>query len=272
MTAPRAYQAHIPYVPSPWWGVLMLLGLIAGMAAVVAGGFYLWLATWPPEVRVPDVTGVNVRAAEEILTRRGLIGHVVARRYNEKAPADTVLAAAPTAGKTVRQGRIIELVLSDGPPTAPVPDVRELELAQTSRTITAADLRLARIRRRYDERVPAGWVLEQTPAPGVRVARRAAVEVVVSAGPTPRVSPPETIPETIEEPLGPAHYAVVQVALPEGDQPAVVRIEVEDRRGITVAYSMTHDPGSTVSQVVTGYGDATARVYVDDKLIEGKRF
>jgi serine/threonine-protein kinase len=250
----------------------MLLGLVAGMGAVVAGGFYLWLATAPPEVRVPDVTGINVRAAEEILARRGLIAHVVARHYNEKAPADTVLAAAPPAGKTVRQGRIIELILSDGPPTALAPDVRDMELAQASRAITAADLRLARIRRRYDERVPAGWVMEQRPEPGVRVARRAGIEVVISAGPTPRVSPPETPPAATEEPLGPAHYAVVQVTLPEGDRPAAVRIEVEDRRGTTVAYSMSHDPGSTISQVVTGYGEATARVYVDDRLIEEKRF
>jgi len=272
MTAAKVYRVRSVYVPSPWWGVLILLGLAGGMAAIIVAGFYLWLATAPSEVRVPDVAGVNVRAAEEMLARRGLVGHVVARRYDDKVPADTVLAAAPSAGKSIRQGRVIELVLSDGPRLVPMPDVREMELGQATRAIGAADLRLARIRRRYDQRVPAGWVMEQKPEPGVRVARRGSVELVVSAGPTPRAAPPEASGETTEENLGEPRYAVVQVNLPEGDRPAEVRIEVEDRRGVTVVYSASNDPGSTVSQVVSGYGDATARVYVDDKLIEEKRF
>jgi len=278
MTAARADQRQpVMRVPSPWWGVVLLLALIAGIPAMVALAFHLWLTTAPAEVRVPEVTGVNVRAAEEILSRRGLVGQVVGRRYHDTVPAGTVLSAVPPAGKMVREGRVIEMVLSDGPRWATMPDVREMQLEQATEAISGADLHLARIRRRYSDTIPSGAVIRQNPDPGARVPRRGDVELTVSAGPKPQVEPsatprPEGTRPGQNEDLGPAHYATVEVRLPEGENRNLVRIEVEDRRGSTVAYSEWHDPGSTVTQVVTGYGDATARVYVDGALIEEKKF
>lgn len=272
MTSPRTYQSERhAYVPSPWWGALMLLGLIAAMVGIVLLVAYLWITTAPPEVRVPAVTGINVRAAEEILARRGLMGRIAARRYDAKAPAETVMEATPLAGKTVRQGRVVEMIVSDGPPTVPMPDVRDMDLQRATQAITDADLRLARIRRFYDDKAPAGSVMAQKPEPEKRIARRGAVELTVSAGPKP---PPEPVEEATSpsDDLGPPKYAVVEVTLPAGDRPALVRIEVEDKRGVIVVYSEWHDPGATVNEVVTGYGDATTRVYVDNKLIEEKRF
>jgi hypothetical protein len=272
-------RLRVVHVPSPWLGVLMLAALVAALGGIAFGVFYVWLTTAPPEVKVPDVTRINIRAAEDILARRGLIGQVTAHRYDQKLVADTVISSSPLAGKTVRQGRVVELIVSDGPPTVTIPDLREIELDRASEAISRADLHLARIRRRYDESLPAGWVMEQQPAPGTKVARRADVVLTVSAGPKPEALPsPESPGETpgppgpASEDLGAPHYAVVQVTLPEGDEPAEVRIEVEDKRGVTVAYKAAHEPGSIIAQVVTGYGDATARVYVNDNLIEEKRF
>lgn len=272
MTSPQQPPREPPIPPpSPWWGVLMLLGLVAAVVALVVGGLYLWLGMAPREIKVPDVVGINVRAAEQILARRGLVGQITARRHHEELPPDAVISAAPEAGRTVRQGRTVELVLSDGPPSVAMPDVREMDLARASEAVSAADLRLARIRRRYNEAVPAGLVMQQHPAPDVRIPRGEGVELVVSAGPQPRVLPEEVAGEAPETPAQP-HYAVVQVTLPAGQRPAEVRIEVEDERGMTIPYNALHDPGATITQVVTGQGEATARVYVDDKLIEEKRF
>ena len=277
-TAPVQRQ-RVVNVPSPWWGVVMLVALVAGLGGLAFGVFYVWLTTAPPEVKVPDITRINIRAAEDILARRGLIGQVTAHRYDRKLPADTVISSGPVAGKTVRQGRVVEIIVSDGPPTVLMSDLREMELDRASEAISRADLHLARIRRRYDQALPAGWVMEQKPAAGAMVTRRADIELTVSAGPKPEARPPSetpgetpSTPGTAPEDLGEPHYAVVQVALPEGDEPAQVRIEVEDKRGITVAYKAAHEPGSTNAQDVTGNGDAIARVYVNDNLNEEKRF
>jgi len=242
----------------------MLLALVAAVVGLGVGGFYLWVGSAPPEVRAPEVTGIDLRAAEQILARRGLVGQVVTHRYDEQAPAGRVVKAAPAAGRIVRQGRVIELIVSDGPPWVRMPDVREMELARARKAVSEADLRLARIRRRYDDALPAGWVVHQLPRAGARVARGESVELVVSAGPRPRVEP-----VAVE---GEAKHAVVQVTLPEGDRASVVRIEVKDDRGLTVPYSEWIAAGSTINEVVTGYGEATARVYVDGKLIEEKQF
>lgn len=260
----RPRRQSVAHVSSPWWGVLLLLILALAVGGLAVGGVYLWLATAPPEVRVPEVTGIDIRAAEQILARRGLVGQVSAHRYHEKASSGVVIAATPSAGRTVRQGRVVELTVSDGPPWVRMPDLREMELERARKVLAQSDLRLVRIKRRYDDAVPSGWVVEQTPAGDVQVARRAGVELIVSAGPRPRLESPETAAEP--------KYAVVDVVLREDDRDSLVRIEVEDQRGITVAYSAWHAPGSTVSRTVTGYGDAIARVYVDGKLIKEKRF
>ncbi len=259
--------SHVPqpaHRPSPWWGVMLLVVLAAAFVGLAAGGLYIWFATAPAQVRVPDVTGINLRAAEEILVRRGLVGQTGAHRYHEKVPQGSVIAETPPAGRTVRQGRTIELVVSDGPPWVLMPDVREIELTRARESLAKADLRLARIRRRYDEAIPSGWVIEQTPAAQTRVARRARVELMVSAGPRPRAEPAAAPAQ--------AKQALVEVVLPEEDRDYLVRIEVEDERGTTVIHTAWHPPGSTVTQVATGYGDAIARVYVDGALIEERRF
>jgi len=252
------------HVPSPWWGVILLLVLAAAFVGLAIGGLYLWFATAPAEVRVPDVTAINLRAAEAILARRGLVGQTVAHRYHEQLAAGGVISETPPAGRSVRQGRTIELFVSDGPPWVLMPDVREIELGRARESLAKADLRLARIRRRYDEASPSGWVIEQTPAAQTRVARRARVELTVSAGPRPRAEPAAAPPQ--------AKQAVVEVVLPEGERDYLVRIEVEDERGTTVIHTAWHQPGSTVTQVATGYGDAIARVYVDGALIKEDRF
>ena len=73
-------------------------------------------------------------------------------------------------------------------PTHPVPKLVDLPLTAAESAVDELNLDLS-VTRRFDEAVPKDVVLEQDPAPGVKLKERKAVSVVVSDGPPPRAVP-----------------------------------------------------------------------------------
>lgn len=244
--------------PNPWWGVVMLVLLLVGIVGGAYGAFRLWMATGPRTVTVPDVVGIDELAAQSILGRRRLNPKVVARQSHESIEAGRVIRTFPEAGRRVKQGRTIELIVSEGSAWTWVPDITEMSLARAREKLKQADLRLGSRQTTRDTNVPPGYVARQHPAPNTRVRRNSTVDVF-----------------TAERPAGeppPVKYAQVEVAVPPGEQSVEVRIVVDDDDGERVAYRGVHDPGTEFRRTVVGRGEVTVRVFAGEALIQEKTF
>jgi len=158
-----------------------VLGLaIAGLGAYLAVAL---LVERTPEVEVPDLTGRSLSQAVDMLQGTGLDLEVRDFVYSDTVPENHIVAQRPRPGARVKAGRGVGVVLSRGPETHPVPDLRGLSLEDARIRLEEAGLV-----GRTEARVPMGQegeVVAQGVEPGRRLPRGAVVPLVVSPGPRP---------------------------------------------------------------------------------------
>jgi serine/threonine-protein kinase len=82
----------------------------------------LTVSAGPEPVTIPTVTGRDEGTASDILDAAGFAVHVE-RRFSTTVPRDQVISQDPASGKEPR-GSPVTIVVSRGPRTFPMPDVR----------------------------------------------------------------------------------------------------------------------------------------------------
>jgi len=137
----------------------------------------------PPGGGVPDLTGLSERQAEITLQRESYrVGRVTSWRQEDLA-GPTVLFQNPPAGRYLRKGMAIDLVV--GEPAPPrllrMPDLRGVPLYLARQQVTAAGCVLAPITyERAPDQAP-GEVIAQSPPPGRRIRKGDRIELVASS-------------------------------------------------------------------------------------------
>ena len=129
---------------------------------------------------VPDVEGASQKDATASLRATGFAARVRAEESWE-VPAGRVISSDVAAGDEARRPGPIGIVVSSGPPRAPVPDVRG----------AAVDDAVARLDGSFEtdiveegsETVAAGSVLRQSPDPGARAVLGSTVTLTVARAP-----------------------------------------------------------------------------------------
>ena len=140
-----------------------------------------------PDRRVvpASVVGATQQAATSALTDLGLRAGAVTQEF-AAAAFGTVLRTDPTPGTSLRPDTAVALVVSKGVEPLPIPDVRKRPQAPAQAQLQAAGFSTT-VQQAFDEQVPAGTVLDQSPQ-GI-AGRGATVTLTVSKGPDLQVVP-----------------------------------------------------------------------------------
>lgn len=217
--------------PRPWWHYA---GAATGVVALTALIFLVWFF-WPkPEVVVPDVVGKLLTQAQAELQAKDLNYVIVSQQYDELEP-NAVISQNPVAGRTVRAGRTIELVISRGPEYADVPDVVGVSLRQAIITLENAGFTVAQpVNRAYDDEAPVDEVLEQNPVANTKLRRSTPIILTVSDGPAPQ---PVTMPSLLGLTPAAAQQRLADLGLILG--------EVENQTADSVVIQQSPEPGAT---------------------------
>lgn len=165
------YQA-----PKP--GVVVTPGPAAQAQIVVSKG--------PQLVGVPKLAGLTRAKALDALTALRLTGKTT-QQYDEKVAKDLVVSVDPPAGRQIRLGAPVTLVISQGKKPIPVPVITGKTYAAGAKVLTAAGLKPAP-REEFSAKVAAGSVISQSPSTGTLFGGDS-VKVVVSKGPPPVAMP-----------------------------------------------------------------------------------
>jgi len=244
-----------------WTTLRSLLSLLLGLAlisAAVAGGLVLAFRNTPELVVVPRVEGKPVAQAVALLQAQGLKAKVSRKVYHAETPADHVVSQVPYAGKEVREGRGVELVVSLGSPQVKVPKLVGKPLAEARDLLAATGLRPGAVNRERTQE-EADRVLKQSPAEGQEVPIRTEVDLTISVS-----AKPAGTRRPVEGPLA----ADVRVVVPEG--PAVQRVRVEvhyPNKRYTVAHDRQHSPGDELKVHVVAEGEASVHTFIDGELV-----
>ncbi|CAN5712986.1 Stk1 family PASTA domain-containing Ser/Thr kinase [soil metagenome] len=163
---------------------LLLLALLGGLAWL----FFTNLSTSPPQARVPDVVGRDLRDAQSALQRAGF--DVDFERRNSPRLVDQVLTQDPEADELVDEGSTVNLVVSAGRRQTTVPDVSGLTQKQARAELKGADLELGEVGREASDEIDEGLVIAQAPSADEEVDSGTTVSITVSTGPEPIIVPP----------------------------------------------------------------------------------
>ena len=109
--------------------------------AVVGGMIAAALAIAPKHVRVPSLRGMT--SGRVTATAHRLHLRLTVRHRHSTAAAGTAIAQDPAAGTRVKEGSVLAITLSDGPPPVPVPKLVGYSSGDAQSTVRQAKLRPA---------------------------------------------------------------------------------------------------------------------------------
>ncbi|MEM9171660.1 MAG: PASTA domain-containing protein, partial [Pseudomonadota bacterium] len=145
----------------------------------------LVISLGPPPVNVPNVVGLAEAQARATLTSNRLTIGNVSLVFSNTVAAGLVISQDPAAGVSVPDSSPVDLVVSNGPPPVPAPNVVGLTQAAATTALNNAGLVVGTVTTQFSSTVAAGDVISQNPASGTVVAVGSAVDLVVSDGPAP---------------------------------------------------------------------------------------
>ncbi|HUV47835.1 MAG TPA: PASTA domain-containing protein, partial [Actinomycetes bacterium] len=160
------------------------------------GTVTLVLSKGPERYDVPNVVGEELDAAKDQIKKRNLAVGDITRKYSDSVDKGLVLSAKPKAGTSVRVDTAVDLVVSKGPAPVAVPNLSGDSVDSARSQLAKIDLKLSQGDQEYNNKVPAGAIISQSPASGTLVAPGSTVSVVVSLGP-----PLVRVPDVVDMPL-----------------------------------------------------------------------
>lgn len=143
----------------------------------------LFVSKGPQLFPLPGMTGRSLEEAKSALNEAEMALGPITEKFDETAPAGTILAQDPAAGTAVKRGTPVSFTVSKGPQPIPVPDVRGKSQDDAVKSLEAAGLKAVIATETVNDRtVPKGAVAAQTPASGT-LTKGQSVTLTVSKGP-----------------------------------------------------------------------------------------
>lgn len=157
----------------------------------------LTLSIGKGNMKVPDVRGMSIENARKLLDQLVIEEDTV---FDDRE-IGTVISTNPEAGKEVKKGSEIKVIISKGPEMVTVPRVIGMSVAAAEKAIKAESLKYE-IKEEYNS-AEAGVVFDQTPGDNTSVKKGFTITIFVSKGPEPTPTPtptPEPTPTPIPTP------------------------------------------------------------------------
>jgi serine/threonine-protein kinase len=155
----------------------------------------LLVSSGPAPVRVPDVTGQSLEAAEATLSNAELVVGTLTPRVSSTQTAGTVLSQSPAAGRSLGAGGKVDLTVAKAPKEVAVPDVEGAAEAVAAAHLKAAGFTPRTVPAATSEPAQVGVVLKQSPAGGAKARKGTTVTLTVGVLSTP-TTPTTTTPTT----------------------------------------------------------------------------
>ncbi len=159
-------------------------GSVWGIVEGITYPYFIW--TNP----VPNLFGLTVEEAENVLTSTGFTLGVVSEQCSNTVPENLIFKQSPFPGQYLEPGSPVNVTISTGPcPANIVPDVVGLLQSIAENELMTAGYVIGVVETQCDNNVPAGYVISQDPEGGVELEPGNEVNLIVSSGPCPIVVP-----------------------------------------------------------------------------------
>jgi serine/threonine-protein kinase len=174
------------------------------------------LSKGPERYAIPDLKNKTEAAAKAQLTATHLGVGEIKRPYSDTVKKGLVISTSFPAGTLLKRDEVVGLVVSRGIQPVAVPNVVGKKLDEAQKILAKASLG-TKVEEKYDDKVPSGVVISQTPDKG-KAPKNSPIALVVSKGAIP-VPVPNVVGKSLNEAtqiLEAAGFVVRNFNLPGG--------------------------------------------------------
>jgi serine/threonine-protein kinase len=166
---------------------LLILLVILALVGVGVGGLLLRHAATPRHP-VPSVVSETPAAATQALAPLHFTLRI-SSQYDEKVTTGLIISQGAAPSLLLKEGAIVPVVVSLGPPPVTVPDLTGLSQTDATNRLIGAGLKLGAVTARYDNTATKGVVLSWA-GQGGQLPKGSTVDLLVSNGPPVVPVPP----------------------------------------------------------------------------------
>lgn len=149
-------------------------------------------------VDVPNVVGKQLSVATRLLEERHL--RVSSSEVtNSDVPAGQVISQSPEAGESVKEQRMVHLVVSKGAGDITIPDLQGMSFDQAREKLKALGLSIGKISYTSDTSKDDGVVISQGLQAGGKASKGATVDITINQTKSTTVEIPNIVGMTIKE-------------------------------------------------------------------------
>lgn len=152
------------------------------------------------EIAVPDLSGLTVAEAEEVLKDVGLSIGRTSTEYDDIVAKDLILKQDPKPDTNIQAGSKVDVVVSAGAEekivNVEVPNLLGIDENQAISLINQYGLTLRNVDYKESEDVEKGLVMSQSITSGTQVAEGSNIDIVISTG--KKENPPEEKPKNVD--------------------------------------------------------------------------
>ena len=173
-------------------GIIIAVGLFSaywGMRIAVRG----------TEVEVASILGKSVGEASELLERIHLRNEVIGERFDPEFPKGTVLSQHPQPGGRMKAEGRVQLIVSLGEKTNPVPDLKGASLRVARLMARQAGFEFGNISEISITGVEKDHIVEQFPPPHSRDFLSPRIDILVSRGDFSRYVMPDVLGRSLNQ-------------------------------------------------------------------------
>ena len=163
---------------------LVTAALLGATFAFTAAATFL-IASSAADPAVPDLTSLELEAAEALLGGVGLRLAVGQARFDDQIPEGRIVFQEPPPRSFFKRGRSVQVFRSLGPTRRVVPRLEGSTLTEARRQIEAAELSVGRVAEVGSDTYLAGRVIAQSPVAYSETVPETSVSVLLSAGSEP---------------------------------------------------------------------------------------
>ena len=217
----------------------------SGTSVVEGASVRINYSTGPKQVAVPPVVGLDYSTALQQLQAAGF---AVARTDVESnQPAGIVVSQVPSGSSTATKGSTVNLSVSNGPQTSPLPDVTGQTEADAKATLKAAGFKVAITRQDTDVETFDGVVISQDPPGNTQQDPNTIVTLFVGKYVAPATT--DTTDTTDHDDHHPAEHTVtarLRVAVLAGGRSSEHEISLASARSVVEALDPARYDAQTI--------------------------
>lgn len=168
-----------------WVVAALVLAFFAALIFVSIDWVFGALVHTRKEVTVPDLTKKSVTQALDLLAAQNLALKQAGVEFAQEVPPGSVLRQLPSAGSTVREGRVIRVWISQGDEMVFVPNTVGTDLRSAQLVVRQAGLVVDKVDNAYSLTYEKGQIVAQAPKADSMVQKGTRVSLVLSNGAPP---------------------------------------------------------------------------------------